>query len=114
FTAIATRDPAQADRSRFPGAGFLTYEEALADPRIEAVVLAIPPTANAAAIAAAAKAGKHAYVEKPLALAAGEADAALAAMKEAGRVLAVGFNRRFSPAFQALSAAVEAGAIGRI
>ena len=76
-------------------------EEVLADPAIEAVVLATPHSLHVRHIIAAAKAGKHVFSEKPLALNLADAQRAVAACDDAGVVLAVGQTERFNPALAA-------------
>ena len=73
------------------------YDEILADPDIDAVVLATPHSQHEQQILAAAQAGKHIHVEKPITLDRPSADAAVAAARKAGVVLAVGYCRRFHP-----------------
>jgi predicted dehydrogenase len=87
---------------------------ALADPRVRAVVLATPHSQHADQIVAAAAAAKHVFVEKPMTLTHASAQAAAAAAGRAGVVLAVGYNRRFSPLMRDLRARVEAGALGDV
>ena len=79
------------------GVVFPSWEAVLNDPTIEAVVLATPHSQHAAQAIAAAEAGKHVFVEKPLALDVRSAEDAFAACAKASRVLAVGHNRRFMP-----------------
>lgn len=68
------------------------------DAEVDAVVIATRHDAHARQVSAALKAGKHVFVEKPLALSLTELDSVEAAMKESpGRVLTIGFNRRFAP-----------------
>jgi predicted dehydrogenase len=70
----------------------------LADPQIDAVMIATPHDSHASLTIAALRAGKHVFVEKPLALRMSELDAIAAAHAQApDRALFVGFNRRFSP-----------------
>jgi predicted dehydrogenase len=101
-----------AARQRLALVGSL--EEILADPKIDAVVLATPHDQHAAQIAAAARFGKHVFVEKPLALSQASAETAVAAMRAAGLVLAVGHNRRFLPAARALKKLVTDGNLGTL
>jgi polar amino acid transport system substrate-binding protein len=82
--------------------------EQLADPAVDAVVLATRHNLHAAQAVAAFEAGKHVFVEKPLALDAASLDAVMAARERAGKLLMVGFNRRFSPLARELK-----GAFGR-
>jgi predicted dehydrogenase len=102
FVAGATRTPeksrAFADAHGFPLHD--RYEKVLADPAIDAVVLATPHSLHAGQIIAAARARKHVFVEKPLALALRDAEAALRACAENEVTLAVGYNWRFQPALQ--------------
>ena len=91
-----------------------SYEKALADPKVDAVVLATPHTRHAEQIVAAAKAGKHVFTEKPLALTAKSASAALRACAKAGVTLAVGYNWRFQPALQEIRRMLEDGRLGKL
>jgi predicted dehydrogenase len=90
------------------------FEELLADPAIDAVVLATPHSAHAAQVTAAAKAGKHVHVEKPLTLDRPSAQAAAAAARKAGVTLAVGFNRRFHPSVVELRRRLQDGRLGTV
>jgi predicted dehydrogenase len=90
------------------------YEAVLADPAVAAVVLATPHRQHAAQVIAAAKAGRHVFVEKPFTLAKADAEAAVAACRAAGRVLALGHNRRFLPAVAQMKAMLAEGAIGTL
>jgi predicted dehydrogenase len=78
------------------------------------VVLATPHSAHAEQVMAAAVAGKHVHVEKPLTLDRPSAEAAAAAAKRAGVVLAVGFNRRFHPSVAEIRKRVADGRIGTV
>jgi predicted dehydrogenase len=91
-----------------------SYAEVLADPEIEAVVLATPHSQHLEQIEEAAAAGKHIFVEKPITLTAADARKAFAAAEAAGVVLAVGFNRRFHPSMQRLLSLAREGTLGKI
>ncbi|CAI0882015.1 Inositol 2-dehydrogenase/D-chiro-inositol 3-dehydrogenase [Serratia proteamaculans] len=84
----------------------------LDDPAIDAVVIASPARTHAQWVVAAAKAGKHVFCEKPMAVTLEEADSAINAANQAGVVLQVGFNRRFVTGFAAAIAAVKSGENG--
>jgi predicted dehydrogenase len=90
------------------------YEALLADKSIDAVVLATPHRLHCEQIVAAAKAGKHVFVEKPLGLDAREADTAARACAEHKVTLAVGYNWRFQPALQAIRRMIDDGSLGRV
>jgi len=90
------------------------YRKALADPKIDAVVLATPHTAHAGQIIAAARAGKHVFVEKPLTLTVRTAEAAVRACAENKVTLAVGYNWRFQPALQEIRKMLEDGRLGKL
>jgi len=91
-----------------------SFEAALTDPAIDAVLLATPHSLHKAQVIAAANAGKQVFCEKPLALRRADAAAMFAACRTAGVVLAVGHNRRFWPSMRALRGLVAAGELGSI
>jgi predicted dehydrogenase len=91
-----------------------SYKKILADPKVDAVVLATPHTQHAAQVAAAAKAGKHVFTEKPLALTHASARAAVRACAKARVTLAVGYNWRFQPALQEMRRMLEDGRLGKL
>ncbi len=116
FTAAATRTPAKAAAfAQDHGLRMLPdYAAALADPGIDAVVLATPHTQHTAQIVAAAEAGKHVFTEKPLGVSAAEARRAAEACAAHGVTLGVGYNWRFQPALQKIRALFEDGTLGRV
>lgn len=91
-----------------------SFEEAIADPQVRAVVLATPHTRHPAQVKAAAAAGKHIYCEKPFALSKAEAAAMLEACKRAGVTIAVGHHFRLMPSMRVLAELKEQGAFGTI
>ncbi len=91
-----------------------SYDEALRDPQIHAVVLATPHTQHHAQIIAAARAGKHVFVEKPLTLIRAHAEEAVEACRKAGVTLGIGFNRRHAPSFVEMRRRILAGEIGEV
>ncbi|MCX7313527.1 MAG: Gfo/Idh/MocA family oxidoreductase [Alphaproteobacteria bacterium] len=116
FTAAYTRTRANAeDFCREKSIPLLArFEDALADPNIDAVVLATPHSQHAEQVMAAAAAGKHIHAEKPLTLDRPSAEAAVAAARRAGIVLAVGFNRRFHPSVVAIRKRLAGGQLGQV
>jgi len=91
------------------------YAEAtqlIADPDIDAVVVATLRALHPKLIIDAARAGKHIFCEKPLGSTLKECDAALAAVSKAGVKLQIGFHRRFDPSFAAVRDTIARGGIG--
>jgi myo-inositol 2-dehydrogenase/D-chiro-inositol 1-dehydrogenase len=86
--------------------------ELLADPAVEAVLIAAPARFHADLVVAAAGAGKAVLCEKPMARTLADADRAIAAAQAAGVALQVGFNRRFDRSFRAAHDLVAAGRLG--
>jgi myo-inositol 2-dehydrogenase/D-chiro-inositol 1-dehydrogenase len=89
------------------------YHELLEDKDIEAVLIATSTNTHAEIIKDVAKAGKHIFCEKPLALDLESIDDALSAVESARVKLQVGFNRRFDKSFQKVREIVKSGEIGR-
>lgn len=80
------------------------YKELLADPAVDAVLVATRHDSHARMVAEALRAGKSCFVEKPLAVDPAGLDEVIAAHAESSAVLLTGFNRRFSPLAQRLHA----------
>ena len=116
ITAVATRQPDKA--AAYAAAHGLRalpdYAAALADPAIDAVLLATPHSQHGAQIIAAAAAGKHVFSEKPLGVDPAEAEAAARACAAAGVTLAVGYNWRFQPALARIKADLADGSLGKV
>ena len=92
----------------------LELDEQLARPEVGIVILATPPRTHLAQVEAAAAAGKHILVEKPMALVAAEAAAMVAACDRAGVRLGVVSQHRFRAAPTAARALIDEGRIGAI
>lgn len=86
----------------------------LADPNVDLVDLCVPNDAHARMAIEALQAGKHVLVEKPIALSTAEADAMVAAAKEAGKLLFVGHVLPFFPEFAFALEAVRSGRYGAL
>jgi predicted dehydrogenase len=116
FVAAHTRTPAVAEafcrEQGVPLAG--SYEQVLADPQVDAVVLATPHSLHERQALAALAAGKHIHVEKPITLTRASADAVAAAARKAGVVLAVGYCRRFHPSVVGLRQRLQDGWLGTV
>jgi predicted dehydrogenase len=89
-------------------------DEALADPTIEAVVLATPHSLHQQQIARVVAAGKHVFCEKPLDLTRAGAEASVALCRKAGLVLGMGHERRFEPPIAEILDAAKSGKLGRL
>jgi myo-inositol 2-dehydrogenase/D-chiro-inositol 1-dehydrogenase len=96
------------------GAQVSSVTAALADPNVDAVIIASSTDTHADLAIAAARAGKAIFCEKPIDLSLKRVDACLAAVKKAKVPMFVGFNRRFDPSFAALHARIAQGDIGSV
>jgi predicted dehydrogenase len=97
------------------GVGFSTeFEQVLADRSIDLIILATPHALHSAQIAAAARARKHVFCEKPIGLTVEEVRGSLDACRAAGVRLGVGHERRFEPAIDELRQLVKQGSFGTI
>lgn len=91
-----------------------TFEEVLADNSIDGIVIAAPAELHAELAIKGFEAGKHVYVEKPIALCVEDAQAARSAAEKAGKVLMVGHLLQYHPAFEKLLSMVNGGELGNI
>jgi predicted dehydrogenase len=91
-----------------------TLAEALADDRVQAVVLATPHTLHPAQIADVARTGRAVFSEKPLALKLADARAAVEACRKHNVVLGLGTNKRFWPCNRELKRLLAGGAVGTV
>ncbi len=87
-------------------------EDLLEDPELDAVALATPVATHADLAVAVARAGKHCFVEKPLATTAADAQRAVTAAAEAGRTLMVGHLLEYHPAVSRLKELLDGGELG--
>jgi predicted dehydrogenase len=96
------------------GVAFESYEEVLGAHNVDGILLATPHTTHADLIVAAATAGKHVYVEKPLTLTVRSAKRAVEAANDGGVVLQVGHNKRRQPANRRLKEMIDGGELGTV
>jgi predicted dehydrogenase len=89
-------------------------DEAIVDPEVDAVFITVPDFLHRAPAVAAFKAGKHVFVEKPLATNLADARAILAAWRASGRVLQLGYVLRETPFYRAARRIVAGGLLGRV
>jgi len=91
-----------------------SFEALLTDKDVDAVVLATPHSLHSPQVAAAARAGKHVFCEKPFALTKSDAEIAVDAVQKAGVTLGLGYNRRFHPEMTALRQRIDSGDLGTV
>lgn len=96
------------------GAPRLDPAELYAHPAIDIICICTPSGHHATEAIAAAQAGKHVLVEKPMALSLADADAMITTAAANGVALGVALQRRTEPQFQQLQAAVAGGAFGQL
>jgi predicted dehydrogenase len=113
LAAVMELDPALANAaSSALGVPAISFEQALADPSIDAISVATRAETHFAFARQAIEAGKHVFVEKPLVLDLAEADTLIAMAKAADRVLMVGHLLRYHPKFAHMLELVRSGGYG--
>lgn len=113
---------AVSDTNRARAEGFASEQDCLAiEPDqlfvrddIDAIVMALPPQFHADLAVRAAENGKDVLVEKPIALTVPDAERAVQAAKDNGRVFMVGHVLRFHPAFETLKGLIDKGELGEV
>lgn len=115
--SYASRDRAKSDayRKRHGGArAYDSYASAIEDPRVEAVVIAVPPRFHLELTLEALAAGKHVLVEKPAYLSLSDYETVREARDRAGRVVMVGENDHYKPLAVCLRRLLAEGTIGEM
>ncbi len=109
-------DPARLAAAELPAGARRTprHEDVLADPAVQAVVIATPPATHAPLALEALAAGKHVFVEKPMTTSLASAEELVAAVERTGLTLMVGHILTFHPGHIELRRLVREGAIGRV
>jgi predicted dehydrogenase len=100
--------------AQWGGRGYDDHHALLADPAVDAVVIATPHHHHTDIALAAAQAGKHILLEKPMAPTLAECDRIIAAAAEAGVKLMVGHTNHFAPAYERAKAILDSGELGEI
>jgi phthalate 4,5-cis-dihydrodiol dehydrogenase len=117
-SVVAAADPREAARRQFAadfgGAAYARVEELCADARVDAIYVASPHQLHAEHVIAAARAGKHVLVEKPMALTLAECDAMIDAAHAAHVALIVGHSHSFDSPVLRTRALIASGAYGRV
>jgi len=109
-----SEDKRRAFASRYGCEAAPSYDALLADRRIEAIVNTTPNNAHLETTRAAAEAGKHVFLDKPIANTVADASALTVACRRAGVVLALGYQRRRESHFRWIRRQIDAGAFGRL
>jgi predicted dehydrogenase len=91
-----------------------SYEAMLADPEIEAIINTTPNDAHLATTSAAAAAGKHVFLDKPIANRVADGRAITQACRSAGVVLALGYQRRRESHFRWIRQQIDDGLFGKL
>jgi predicted dehydrogenase len=100
---------------RYPAVkGTTSYDEVLADDTVDAVVIATPVSKHYPMAAAALRAGKHVFVEKPLAASSEEAAGLIEIAEENGLLLMPGHTFLYSPPVMMIKQLIESGELGEI
>ncbi len=116
IAACFTRSSDKKDRfaAKYGCRGAASYEEILADRTIEAIINTTPNAAHLETTRAAAAAGKHVFLDKPIANTIAEARAITEACGKAGVVLALGYQRRRETHFRFIKQKIDEGVFGKL
>jgi predicted dehydrogenase len=114
FELIGVVDASPMMRAELQSRGFATYStyEQLLDKDLDAVLVAAPDQYHAQITLAALRRGKHVFCEKPLCFSVGEAEEIAAARRAAGKVVQVGYMKRFDPSYELLLTLLPKDAAG--
>lgn len=115
---VAFSDPnlerAEEMAKRYGGKAFKDHDELLKEIKPDAVSVCTPNVTHAPISIAAAKAGAHVLVEKPMTTSDEEAEQMIQAAKEAGVILMVGHNQRFMPPHVKAKEILQSGKLGKV
>ena len=109
-----SRDKREAFARKYACTAAASYEEILGDRRIEAIINTTPNSAHLETTYSAAAAGKHVFLDKPIANTIDDARAITAACRQAKVVLALGYQRRRESHFRWVKEKIEAGVFGKL
>lgn len=119
---VALADPNEENLARFverhpkvkKAKRFADYEEMLETEELEGVIIASPHTLHAEQIRGSLKRGVHVLTEKPMVCTVKEAQSVIRAAKRHDRILMIGYQRHFSPAFRLARDIIASGKLGRV
>jgi scyllo-inositol 2-dehydrogenase (NADP+) len=115
YGVVTSRPEARAQiQSQLGVKVFERFEEVLADPAVDLVVLATPNDLHAPQAIQALEAGKHVVTDKPMCLSTAEADAMTGASRKSGKLLSVFQNRRWDGDFLTVRKVMEEGLLGEV
>ena len=117
LAAVCDADLRRLDevRTKYHGVGlFCDLDQMLENTKLDAVVIAAPAPAHASLALKCIAAGKHVFVEKPLALSVDDAERVVRAADDAGLTLFVGHVLLYHPGVRAMMKAIGEGKIGRV
>jgi predicted dehydrogenase len=112
--AVASRDKRKALTISPNGIVYTSYDELLADPKVEAVYISLPNSLHLPLAIKAMRAGKHVLCEKPLGMNAAEVAEAIAVSKETDRIFVEASWNRWHPRSQRIREIVASGELGKI
>ena len=114
--AVVDEDPTRRTEAvnRFDCQAYTQFDELLADPAVELVVVALPSFLHTSASVTALAAGKHVVCEKPMAVTLAEADQMVAAAAQSDRTFTIFQQRRYNPDFVKVQEILNSGILGRI
>ena len=112
FTRSGDKRAAFAEKYRCRAAP--SYEAILADPAVEAIINTTPNDAHLPTTRAAAAAGKHVFLDKPIANNVSDGRAITEVCRKAGVVLALGYQRRRESHFRWIKQQIAAGVLGKL
>src|SRR5215203_1099285 len=109
-----SEDKRRAFAAKYGCRAAASYEEILRDDSIEAIVNTTPNNVHLETARMAAEAGKHVFLDKPIANTVAEGDAIARACRDAGIVLALGYQRRRESHFRWIKGEIDAGRFGKL
>jgi predicted dehydrogenase len=112
--AVASRDKTKALTISPNGIVYASYDELLADPKVEAVYISLPNSLHLPLAVKAMRAGKHVLCEKPLGMNAAEVAEAIAVSKETDRSFVEASWNRWHPRSQRIREIIASGELGKI
>ena len=112
--AVASRDKTKALTISPNGIVYTSYDELLADPKVEAVYISLPNSLHLPLAVKAMRAGKHVLCEKPLGMNAAEVAEAIAVSKETDRIFVEASWNRWHPRSQRIREIIASGELGKV